>query len=150
MSEVTAKPKRKYVTDAKLEEAMLRDRLEHPNRKPKETCGFRPNDERIVHPKFGPTVTIETRTGTGVTTRTVPRSRAFKVGDGVIRQTKAQCNPDVFRCTDAFYGQIDADLRKWRFEEDLKLRVPYAVKIMRHRRQMRAIKRRYAIERGLV
>lgn len=73
---------------------------------------------------------------------------------GVIRQTKSGCNPRILHCMDGFYGRIDRDLREWQFQEDLKLRVPYAVK--RWKKQ-KAYERKYwkliredAKRRGLV
>ena len=62
----------------------------------------------------------------------------------------ADWKPAIHHCTDRFYGQIDSDLAKWRYEEDLKLKVPYAVKENRRRRLEHARLRKYAIERGLV
>lgn len=147
---VAAKPKRKYVTDRMLVDALEKERELDGHVHRRETCGFKKNDPRIEHPRMTRTVTVELRTGSGVEVRTIERSRAFRSAAGAIRQSAAQCNPAIHHCTDAFYARIDYDLRKWQYEEDLKLRVPYAVKENRRRRQERAIVRRHAIERGLV
>lgn len=145
-----AKPKRKYVTRERLMAALEKEREKNGRPSRRDTCGFRPGDRRIRHPKLTRTVTVEMRTGSGTTSRTVWRSKAFKSVHGVVRQTASRCNPAVHHCTDRFYGQIDHDLAKWRYEEDLKLKVPYAVKENRRRRLEHARLRKYAIERGLV
>lgn len=145
-----AKPKRRYVTDEMLADALERERELDGHVTRRETCGFKKYDPRIVHPRRTRLVTVEMRTGSGTTQRTIERSMAFRESAGVIRQSAAICNPAVYRCTDAFYARIDHDLAKWRQEEDLKLKVPYAVKDYRRRRIERALVRKHAIERGLV
>ena len=145
-----AKPKRKYVTDEMLVDAIERERELDGHVTRRETCGFKTNDPRIVHPRRTQFVTVEMRTGSGTTQRTIEHGKAFRSAAGAIRQSAAQCNPAIHHCTDAFYARIDHDLAKWRYEEDLKLKVPYAVKENRRRRQERAIVRKHAIERGLV
>lgn len=146
----SAKPKRKYVTTERLMAALDGERRANGRKGRRETCGFRENDPRIVHPRLGRTVTVEMRTGSGTVTRTVSRSGAFRSCAGAVRQTSGRCNPAIHHCMDGFYARIDHDLKKWRYEEDLKLRVPYAVKEDRRRRRERARLRKYAIERGLV
>ncbi len=145
-----ARPKRKYVTRERLLAALEKEREMSGRKSGRDTCGFRPDDRRIRHPKLGLTVTVEMRTGSGTTSRTILRSKAFKSVHGVVRQTASRCNPAIHHCTDRFYGQIDSDLAKWRYEEDLKLKVPYAVKENRRRRLEHARLRKYAIERGLI
>ena len=146
----SAKPKRKYVTTERLLAALDGERKSKGRGGRRETCGFRADDPRIVHPRLGPTVTVEMRTGSGVVTRTVSRSGAFRTSAGVVRQTAGRCNPAIHHCTDGFYARIDYDLKKWQYEQDVKLRVPYAVKESRRRRRERGLLRKYAIERGLV
>lgn len=146
----SAKPKRKYVTTERLLAALDGARAANGRGARRETCGFKENDPRIVHPKLGRTVTVEMRTGSGTVTRTVSRSGAFRPSAGVVRQTAGRCNPAIHHCLDGFYARIDYDLKKWQYEQDLKLKVPYAVKENRRRRMERARLRKYAVERGLV
>ena len=146
----SAKPKRKYVKTERLLAALDGERTAKRRTARRETCGFRADDPRIEHPKLGPTVTVEMRTGSGVMTRTVSRSGAFRPSAGVVRQTAGRCNPAIHHCLDGFYARIDYDLKKLQYEQDVKLKVPYAVKEHRRRRRQLGLLRKYAVERGLV
>lgn len=144
------KTKRPYASESRLEEALLKDREEFPVLLRREVCGFGKNDPRIVHPVSGPTVMIETRTGSGTTFRTVMRSEAFGRAAGVIRQTRFTCGNGVERVMAAFYGKIDRDLKEWQYKRDLALRVPSVVKEEKYRKERRKTLRKYYIARGLI
>lgn len=147
-------PKRKYISRKMLVEAIRKDRLEHPNKSVLNRVAKPPRRTQIRHRVLSSTTTVEMRTGSGVTRRIIECTGERPATPGVIRQTKSGCNPRILHCTDGFYGRIDRDLREWQFQEDLKLRVPYAVK--RWKKQ-KAYERKYwkliredAKRRGLV
>lgn len=141
------RPKRKYVTEERLMEAL---RLEHVG---KEKAGRRKTDpvkREVTRRRFGAPTKIEYRTGSGVTVKEITNGRGFGETPGVIRQSAGCCNPAIHHCMDRFYGQIDRDLDDWRFKEDLKLKVPYAVKIWKHHKRHVAILRKDAKARGII
>jgi len=149
-----ATSKRKYVSRQALAEAIRIDRLEHPNKSVLNRTEKPSRSSQLRHLVLSSTTTVETRTGSGVTRRTIECTGENPPTPGVIRQSRSGCNPRIMHCTDGFYGRIDRDLREWQFQEDLKLRVPYAVK--RWRKQ-KAYERKYwkllredAKRRGLV
>jgi len=75
----------------------------------------------------GLAVLVEMRTGSGTTRKTI-RIGSMSDGPLAIRRKVGFCIPSVMRCTDSFYGRIDRDIAEWRFLEDLRLGVPYAVR----------------------
>ena len=142
-----AKPKRKYVTEERLMEVL---RLEHAGKeKGKHPKADAPKRD-VPFRRFGAPTKIEYRTGSGTTVKEITNGRGFGGTPGVIRQSAACCNPAIHHCMDHFYGQIDHDISEWQFREDLKLRVPYAVKAWRHHKRHVAILKRDAKARGVV
>lgn len=143
-----AKPK-KRIRDEELVEIL---RLEHARKKPhpiqNEVCGV--SERKRKKRRFGEPTKIEYRTGSGTTVKEITNGRGFGGTPGVIRQSAACCNPAIHHCMDHFYGQIDHDISEWQFREDLKLRVPYAVKAWRHHKRHVAILKRDAEARGVV
>lgn len=144
-----AKPRRGDVSDEELTELL---RVEHAERHPRltkdEKCGI--SERKASRRCFGAPTKIEFRTGSGTSVREHNGGRGFGDTPGVMRQSHGCCNPAIHRCMDRFYGQIDRDLDDWQFREDLKLRVPYAVKAWRHHKRHMMILRRDAKRRGLV
>lgn len=125
---VGAVPKRRRCeSEEDLMETLRREHAERHPRLPKgETCGF--SERNASKRRFGVPTKIEFRTGGGVKVRMITNGRGFGGTPGVIRQSSGCCNPAIHHCMDSFYGQIDHDLEVWQFREDLKLRVPYAVR----------------------
>ena len=137
------------VSDEELVEAL---RLEHAERCPRpsraEKCGF--NERTASRRRFGAVTKIEHRTGSGVKVRGIRDGRGFGDTPGIVRQSAGCCNPAIHHCLDRFYGRIDRDLDEWQFREDLKLKVPYAVKAWKHHKRHMAILRRDAKRRGVI
>ena len=142
-----ARPKRKYVTEERLMEAL---RLEHAGKERTAKRKTDPVKREVSRRRFGAPTKIEYRTGSGVTVREITNGRGFGWTPGVIRQSAGCCNPAIHHCMDRFYGQIDRDLDEWQFREDLKLKVPYAVKAWRHHKRHMSLLRRDAKRRGVV
>ena len=141
-----AKPGRGRLTDEELAEVL---RLEHVGREKATRRKTDPSGRKATRRRFGAPTKVEYRTGSGVTVREITNGRGFGATPGVVRQSAGCCNPAIHRCMDGFYGRIDRDLDDWRFREDLKLKVPYAVKLWRHHRRHMAILRRDAKARGI-
>ena len=143
-----AKPK-KRIRDEELVEIL---RLEHARKKPhpiqNEVCGV--SERKRKKRRFGEPTKIEYRTGSGTRVREIKPGEGFGETPGVIRQSAGCCNPAIHRCMDGFYGQIDRDLDEWQFREDLKLRVPYAVKAWRHHKRHMSVLRKDAKRRGVI
>lgn len=138
----------KRIGDEELKEVLrLEHAKEHPKLAKSEKCGY--NERNAPRRRFGEPTKIEYRTGSGVTVKEVSGGRGFGGTPGVIRQSAGCCNPAIHHCMDRFYGQIDRDLDEWQFREDLKLKVPYAVKAWRHHKRHMSLLRRDAKRRGV-
>lgn len=143
------KAKGRRVSDEELGEILRIEHAEcHPRLAKSEKCGY--SERNAPKRRFGAPTKIEYRTGGGVTVKEIARGRGFGCTPGVIRQTAGCCNPAIHHCMDRFYAQIDRDIDEWQFREDLKLKVPYAVKAWRHHRRHMAILRNDARRRGVV
>ena len=138
---------------AKVEAAIAREQESKKSRKRLDNRWNAPKRE-VVHPRLGEEVSVEVRTVRGSRITMSMRGSSFRHLPGAITERCVGCSPSLKRQMDAFYGRIDADLRRWDFERDLALRCPYAVKRDRkdrkYGRTVRAMLKRDAVERGLV
>ena len=146
-------PRRKYVRHDKLAAAIEKYHVEHPCRGSHRASQTGKRKDEVKHPVFSRTVIVEERNGSGVTVRTIERSRAFGKMRGKYHLDR--CESSAYQhCMDTFYGRIDRDIREWDFLRDLILRVPYAVKRFRRERGFRRrrweLLRKWAIREGLV
>ena len=145
---VPAKPRKRRMREEELMEVLRLEHAEkHPHLARNEKCGF--TERTAKRRRFGAPTKIEFRTGSGVTVREIRGRRGFGDTPGVIRQSAGCCNPAIHHCMDRFYGQIDRDIEDWQFREDLKLKVPYAVKAWRHHKRPVALLRKDAKRRGV-
>lgn len=144
---------RKKVSWAKVESAIAREQESKPTRKRLDNRWNAPK-RKVTHPRLGEEVTVEVRSDRGSRVSVSVRGTAFRHLPGAVTERCVGCSPSLRRQMDAFYGRIDADIRRWDFERDLALRCPYAVKRERkdrkHGRTVRAMLKRDAVERGLV
>ena len=143
-----AKPKKRIRDEDLLEILRLERARKMPSPAPNEVCGM--SERRRKKRRFGEPTKVEYRTGSGTRVREIKPGEGFGETPGVIRQSAGCCNPAIHHCMDRFFGQIDRDLDEWQLREDLKLRVPYAVKAWRHHKRHMSILRKDAKRRGVV
>ena len=141
------KAMRKYVTHAQYVKAIYGELA--MRRRPGEVCGYsesNPRPGRIL----SEVTTIETRTGSGVTRRTVRNCRGFGHTAGVIRQSLVTTGNYVENGLRKFYGQVDHDLRVDKYREDLRLGVAPVVAEERLRKKEWRLQCESAKRRGRV
>ena len=97
-------PRRKYVRHDKLAAAIEKYHVEHPCRGSHRASQTGKRKDEIRHPVFSRTVIVEERNGSGVTVRTIERSRAFGKMRGSITSAAAKVQPTSIAWTPSTGG----------------------------------------------